>query len=414
MRGPSPTSSNPQADGLTGVTERTAAAETADVIVVGAGVQGASLAFHLAERGARVLVVERETTAAGATGRSSGFVRMHYDLESDARLAWLSFPYFLDWPGHVGAGDCAFVRTGFLQLFSPGLAEAVTANVATHQGIGIDTRTVTPIEVPDLVPGVVLDGIGIGAFEPESGYADPSGTAAGFLEAARRRGARYLHGCRVTGVAVEGERVVGVDSDRGRLAAPVVVDAAGAWAGTLGRTAGVDVPVQPWRHDTAFFGLPAGRGTDFPIVIDEINEVYFRPEGHDLMLVGLEGSSEVGGSPDRPLTAATPAGVEDMIGRVVSRVPWMSEGTLRTSHGGQDGITPDQHPLIGPAGPDGFYLLCGFSGTGFKTAPAIGACLAELILDGRTTTADISGYAPDRFAAGRPLVAEHPYGVLWR
>ena len=92
----------------------------------------------------------------------------------------------------------------------------------------------------------------------------------------------------------------------------------------------------------------------------------------------------------------------------------MTDGTFRTAHGGQDGITPDQHPLIGPAGPDGFYLLCGFSGTGFKTAPAIGACLAELILDGRTTTADIAGYAPDRFATGGPLEAEHPYGVLWR
>jgi sarcosine oxidase subunit beta len=389
------------------------AAETADVIVVGAGVQGASLAFHLAGRGARVLVVERETTAAGATGRSSGFVRMHYDLESDARLAWLSFPYFLDWQGHVGAGDCAFVRTGFLQIFSPELADAVAANVATHQRIGIETRTVTAREVGELVPGAVLDGIGIGAFEPESGYADPSGTAAGFLEGARRRGASYLHGCRVTGVAVEGDRVVGVDSDRGRLAAPVVVDAAGAWAAALATTAGVDVPVQPWRHDTAFFGLPAGHHPDFPIVIDEINEVYFRPEGRDLMLVGLEGSSEVGGSPDRPLTA-DPAGIEDMVRRLVTRVPWMSEGTLRTAHGGQDGITPDQHPLIGAAGPDGFFLLCGFSGTGFKTAPAIGACLAELILDGRTTTADISGYAPGRFAAGRPLVAAHPYGVLWR
>ncbi len=387
---------------------------TADVIVIGAGVQGTSLAFHLASRGARVMVVERETTAAGATGRSSGFVRMHYDLESDARLAWLSFPYFLDWQGRVGAGDCAFVRTGFLQVFSPALVDAVVANVASHQRIGIDTRTVTPLEVAELVPGVVLDGIAIGAFEPQSGYADPSGTAAGFLEAARRLGATYLHGCRVTGVVVEGERVVGVDSDRGRLAAPVVVDAAGAWAAALARTVGVEVPVQPWRHDTAFFGLPSGHRPDFPIVIDEINEVYFRPEGHDMMLVGLEGSNEVGGSPDRPLTAATPAGVEDMVRRLVARVPWMTDGTFRTAHGGQDGITPDQHPLIGPAGPDGFYLLCGFSGTGFKTAPAIGACLAELILDGRTTTADISGYAPDRFATGRPLVAEHPYGVLWR
>ena len=389
--------------------------ETADVIVVGAGVQGASLAFHLAGRGARVLVIERDTVAAGATGRSSGFVRMHYDLESDARLAWISFPYFQSWQDHVGAGDCGFVRTGFMHLMPPALADNVRANVAMEQAIGIDTRTVEPAEIARLVPGAVTDDIGVAAFEPESGYADPSGTAAGFLDAARARGARFVRGCRVSAVAVDGEVVVGVETDRGRYAAPVVVDVAGAWAAGLARTVGVEVPVETWRHDTAFFGLPPGRGTDFPIVIDELNQVYFRPEGHDMMLVGLEAGSEVGGSPDRPLGPPPASTIETMVNRVCLRVPWMAEGTFRTAHGGQDGITTaDQRPILGRAGPDGFYLACGFSGTGFKTAPAIGMCLAELILDGEPTTVDISGYALDRFATGRLLVGEHPYGKLWR
>jgi sarcosine oxidase subunit beta len=177
----------------------------------------------------------------------------------------------------------------------------------------------------------------------------------------------------------------------------------------------VTVPVEPWRHDTVYFGLPDGHGPDFPIVIDEINQVYFRPEGHDMMLVGLEAGNVVGGSPDRPLTSASPQIVEDMVRRVCARVPWMADGTFRTAHGGQDGITTaDQRPILGRAGPDGFYLACGFSGTGFKTAPAVGACLAELILDGAATTVDISGYALERFEVGRPLVGDHPYGVLWR
>ena len=237
---------------------------TADVIVVGAGVQGASLAFHLARRGAQVLVVERETTAAGATGRSSGFVRMHYDLESDARLAWLSFPYFLDWAGRVGAGDCAYVRTGFLQVFPPALADAVRANVAAHQAIGIDTRTVTPQEIAELVPGVVLDGIEIGAFEPQSGYADPSGTAAGFLEAARRLGARYRPRLPGDGVAVDGDRVVGVDIGSWPALGAGRRRRRGRLGRGLARTAGVEVPVQAWRHDDRvlraadrpWFGLP--------------------------------------------------------------------------------------------------------------------------------------------------------------
>ena len=389
--------------------------ETADVIVVGAGVQGASLAFHLARRGTNVLVVERETVAAGATGRSSGFVRMHYDLESDSRLAWASFPYFQSWADVVGAGDCGFVRTGFMQLMPAALADEVRANVAMQQGIGIDTRIVDSAEVVRLVPGAVTEDIGVAAYEPESGYADPSGTAAGFLAAARDHGARLVQGCRVSTVAVEGEAVVGVETDRGRFDAPTVVDAACAWAAGLAATVGVDVPVEAWRHDTAFFGLPPGHEPDFPIVIDEMNQVYFRPEGRDLMLVGLEAGNVIGGSPDRPLMSPGQASVEDMVKRVCARVPWMSEGTFRTAHGGQDGITTaDQRPILGRAGPDGFYLACGFSGTGFKTAPAVGACLAELILDGRATTVDISGYALERFARGRLLVGAHPYGNLWR
>jgi sarcosine oxidase subunit beta len=388
--------------------------ETADVIVVGAGVQGASLAFHLARRGARVLVLERETIAAGATGRSSGFVRMHYDLESESRLAWASFPYFRAWSDLVGAGDCGFVRTGFLHLVPASLADHLRANVEMHQRLGIETRVVGPAEVARLVPGAVTDDITVGAYEAGSGYADPSGTAAGFLAAARRSAARVIQGCRVDSVLVEREAVVGVETNRGRFAAPVVVDVAGAWAAELARTVGVDVPVQAWRHPTAYFGLPDGHGSDFPIVIDEVNELYFRPEGREMMLVGLESGNELGGSPDRPLEAVHPAALEEMVSRACTRVPWMADGTLRTTHGGQDGITPDQRAILGPAGPDGFFLACGFSGTGFKTAPAVGASLAELILDGRATTVDIADYSLDRFAEGRLLVGEHPYGKLWR
>jgi len=341
-------------------------------------------------------------------------VRMHYDLESESRLAFASFPYFRGWADMVGEGDCGFVQTGFLHLVPAELAGALRANVEMHQRIGIDTRVVGPTEVARLVPGAVTDDISVGAYEAASGYADPSGTAAGFLAAARRSNARVIQGCRVESVLTDGEAVVGVETDRGRFDAPVVVDVAGAWAAEIGRTVGLDIPVRAWRHHTAYFGRPEGRGPAFPIVIDEVNEMYFRPEGRELMLVGLESGNELGGSPDRPLEALRPEVLEALVSQVCARVPWMADGTLRTAHGGQDGITPDQRAILGPAGPDGFFLACGFSGTGFKTAPAVGLCLAELILDGRATTVDIAGYSLDRFAEGRLLVGEHPYGVLWR
>ncbi len=391
--------------------------ESADIIVVGAGVQGASLAFHLARRGSSVLVLERAAVGAGATGRSSGFVRMHYDLELESRLAWASYPYFAGWAARVGEGDAGFVRTGFLQLVPGAVAGALRANVAAQQRIGIPTEAIGPAEVARLVPGIVTEDIEVAAYEPLSGYADPTGTAAGFLAAARRAGARFVRSCSVSSLVVDGERVVGVDSDLGRFEAPVVVVAGGAWSAELAATAGVTVPVVAWRHDTAYFGLPDGRTADMPIVIDHAQEVYFRPEGRDLLLVGLEAGNVIGGSPDRPMEPLAEATVEEMIERVCRRLPWMAAGTFRAAHGGQDGITPDQRAILGPAGadgPDGLWLACGFSGTGFKTAPAVGASLAEWILDGRPSTVDITPFALTRFAENRPLVGEHPYEALWR
>lgn len=382
--------------------------------MIGAGVQGASLAFHLARRGARVTVVERGTIAGEATGRSSGFVRMHYDLAAEAALAWRSFPYFREWTSMVGAGDPGFVRTGFLEVVPEALVEAVRANVATHRSLGIPSEVVSPREIAELVPGIVLDGLAAGAWEPESGYADPASTSAGFLEAARRDGARVLTGVRVERLLTAGGRVTGVATERGLLHADAVALVAGAWSASLAATAGVDLPVRPWRHETGYFGLPDGRAADVPVVLDDVGGVYFRPEGRELLLVGLHAGNELGGSPDRPLAPMRAPIVEEMATRLVRRLPWMASGTFRTGHSGQDGITPDQRAILGAAGPDGLVIACGFSGTGFKTAPAIGAAMAELILDGVTTTADIRPFGLERFAAGRPLVGEHPYEALWR
>jgi sarcosine oxidase subunit beta len=339
---------------------------------------------------------------------------MHYDLEAEARLAWDSFPTFVEWEERVGTGDPGYVRTGFLQLVPPTLADALRANVAMHQRIGIDTRTVGPAEVGELVPGIVVDDVVVAAYEPRSGYADPSATAAGLIAAARDRGARLEQGVRVLSVDVQDERVVGVTTDRGPIASPVVVDAAGAWAPELARTVGLEVPVQPWRHDTAFLGLPDGRDPSFPIVLDNGRQVYFRPEGREQMLAGVETANELGGVPDRPFRPIEAAMAGLLVSRVVERVPWMATGSLRGTFAGQDGMTPDQRAIIDRVGPDGFYLVCGFSGTGFKTAPAIGAHVADWIVDGGPPHADIASFTLRRFADGELLVGPHPYGHLWR
>jgi sarcosine oxidase subunit beta len=386
--------------------------ETADVVVIGAGVQGASLAFHLASRGARVVVVERSVSGAGATGRSSGLVRMYYDLLAEAKLAWESFQWFRDWEARVG-GECGFMETGFLWIEPAELADRVRANSAAHRAMGVDSRVVGPDEIRGIAPALVV-GDEVAAYEPGSGYADPSMTATSFLAAARARGARLMTAAEVTAIPVDGGRVTGIRSSRGNVDAPVVVDAAGAWARGVAALAGLDIPVDVWRHDTGYLGLTDAVRRPIPVVIDNSRAMYFRPEGTDLLLVGLEDGSEMGGSPDRETVTANPGFRDSAAERLVERVPALAESTFRTAHAGQDGLTPDQRAMLGQAGPDGFYLDCGHSGTGFKTAPAVGLGMAELILDGAATTVDISAFDPNRFAEGRPLAGEHGEALIWR
>ena len=385
--------------------------DTADAIVIGAGVQGAATAFHLAMRGLAVVVLERGTVASGATGVSSGLVRMHYDLEPEARLAWASFGYFRDWQARVG-GSCGFTRTGFVQLYAPGAETRLRENVAMQQRIGIPTLLISGDDLHRLAPSFEVGDVGLAAYEPESGYADPSGTAASLLAAARVRGAHLVQGCAVTSVVVRGTRVGGVETTKGTMLAPVVVDAAGAWAAGVARLVGLDVPVTTWRHDTAYLVRPPSLGTH-PTVIDDGKAMYFRPEGSDLTLVGLEDDASIGGEPDGELRPAARF-VDRVTDRICQRIPDMADARLQSTQRGQDGMTPDQRPILGPAGPDGFFLQCGFSGTGFKTAPAVGACMAELIVDGRPSTVDISMFTIDRFREGRLLAGAHEDHRTWR
>jgi sarcosine oxidase subunit beta len=388
-------------------------AEVCDVIIIGCGIHGASLAFHLSKRGVKAIVLERSFLASGATGRSSGLVRMHYDLEPESRLAWASFQYFINWGEMVG-GECGFTRTGFLQLIGSDYEKQLRGNVAMHQRIGVPSFILSSEDVKLLAPSFVTDDFGVAAFEPESGYADPSGTAAAFMDAARKNGARILQDCQVTGINTAGGKVTGVETSQGLISGGVVVNAAGAWAASVGAMVGLDVPVTTWRHDTMFIRRPHDLGPSHPTVIDFINSMYFRPETGWLTLVGLEDENQIGESPEGDTDHAKPGFVERAAARICQRIPEMERGSLHSASGGYDGITPDQRAIIGQAGPDGYYLACGFSGTGFKIAPAVGACMSELILDGQSKTVDISPFRFQRFSEGEHLTGENAYESIWR
>ena len=297
---------------------------TADVIIIGGGVQGTSLAFHLAQRGVKVTVLEKHFVAGGATGRSSGLVRMHYDSEIDSRLAWESFKFFVDWKQRVG-GECGFTRTGFIQIAARSAEPALRANVAMHQRIGIPSLIITAEDVKRLAPAFLTDDFDVAAYEPESGYAMPSDAANALITAARARGAQLVQNCVVTGIDVTSGRVTGVNTTQGLFSAPVVVNAAGAWASHINDMVELDLPCSTWRHETMFVVRPADIGPSHPTVIDFPNEMYFRPEGN-LTLVGLEDGNPLGESPDSDTDHARAGFVERAIDRICLRIPAMESG----------------------------------------------------------------------------------------
>src|SRR5262245_13777615 len=205
----------------------------ADVVIVGGGVNGVSTAYHLAARGVkRVLLIERKHLGAGATGKSGALVRMHYTNEAESRLAFESLKIFRDFPNVVG-GDCGFEPIGFLQIVPKGYEAALTRNVARQQRLGIATEVVPPSRLSELLPGCQTDDVGGAAWEPDSGFADPNATTFAFAQAAQRLGATIETGCEVTRILTERWRVVGVETRRGRIEAPVVVAVPGAWSAPL-------------------------------------------------------------------------------------------------------------------------------------------------------------------------------------
>ena len=302
-----------------------------------------------------------------------------------------------------------------MQLVSREQTEALKANVTTHQRIGIKAEVVTVDEVRRLAPEFALDDIDVAAYEPDSGYADPTSTANALMQAAKLRGAVFVQGCSVNGIQVSAGKVAGVSTSQGDFSAPIVVNAAGAWAKSICEMVGLDIPpLSTWRHDTMFLKRPPELKESRLTVIDFPKLMYFRPDAGDLTLVGLEDGNPLGESPEGDADHARAGFVERAIERICQRIPKMENAHLHSAHGGYDGITPDQHPALGSIGPEGFYLETGFSGTGFKIAPAVGLCMAEWILDGQPRTVDISIFSPTRFAEDRHIVGEHPYESIWR
>jgi sarcosine oxidase subunit beta len=385
--------------------------QTADAVVIGGGVHGASVAYHLAKRGLRVALLEKKFLAAGGTGKSTAVVRMHYDNVPEAQLVYESAKYFFDWANVVG-GDAGFVRTGFARIVLPSEVDALKANVAMQQRIGIRTQLITAQEFEEIEPAWDISDVEYAAYEPDSGYADPQATTLSFAKRAQEMGARILQETTALKIISSGSRVAGVLADRvGEIAAPIVVVVAGPWTPRLVKPLGIDLPIQCERHQVGSFVRPKAIAKTHLTCIDGAREMYFRPEGQTLTLAGCGVGRQV--DPDNYNEKIDDEHTEFTARRISQRIPKMADGLSQGGWAGFYDMTPDEKCIVAALPVEGLYVNAGQSGTGFKTAPALGLCLSELICDGAAKTVDLHPFRWARFAEGQPLVGEHPYSTSW-
>ena len=387
-------------------------AETADAVVIGGGVMGCSILYHLAARGMPdALLLERDALGSGSTGRSSGAVRMHYSTEVHAQMAWHSLQVFRDFDNIVG-GQCGYTNTGYL-VFAPDAAvDGFRANIALQQRIGITTSEISPDAAAELAPGFRLDDCAAIAWEPLSGHADPSGTALAYAARARQLGARVRLQTPAQSVEVTSGRVTAVTANGQRIETGRVIVATGPWSRRFLLDHGIDLPLQATRHEVIHLRRPPELPYH-PGAGDIANLIYFRPEGSELTLIGNGNLEDDVDDPELYAQRPTQSFIGEVWTRIARRIPAMAGAEFAAGYAGLYTQTPDSHPVIDRVdGIDGLYICTGFSGHGFKLSPAVGLLVSELVLDGQTATIDLSPLRMSRFAEGHLNLPGYGFRVL--
>jgi sarcosine oxidase subunit beta len=373
---------------------------TADVVVVGGGVHGASVAYHLARRRAgRVVLVERKFLASGPTGRSSALVRRFYAMDFLTRTGNASASLFQRWAEAIGGGDPGFRQVGIMWLAPADRKANLEQNVRRAQALGARVDLLTPEDAQALVPAMAVDDIAVAAYEPESGYADASSTTNALATRARELGATIVQHVPVQAILTESGRVTGVRTEAGEIHAPAVVVCAGLWAPGLLAPLGIEVPIAPKRHQMCFFRRPPGFD-GHPGMIDRPSGTYMRPETGNLTIHGVSTYQEVV-DPDHYNEGADPEEVARNAELIARRFPVMEHGLSMGGYSGVYDVTPDHEPILG-AIPEfsGLHADFGWSGHGFKHSPAVGDVVAETVLEGRAAGWDLRPLRWSRFREG--------------
>ncbi len=376
---------------------------TAEAVIIGAGIMGCAIAEALAARGMTdIVVLERDQIGRGATADAAGGVRQQFSTATNIQLAQESVRVWETFPERFGR-DIGLRQQGYLFLLTDPAEEPVfRANLALQNSFGVPSRWVTPDEIATLNPGVVLDDVYGGTFCPEDGWCDTYGATIGFAQAARALGVRIEEETPVTGILTAGGRVQGVQTSSGDVSAPLAIIAAGPQTRGVGEMAGVELPVDPYRRMSfitePFPALPQS----LPMTIDFATGLYFHPESHGFLfgMANREEPSSFDKTVDESWMAAN-------VEALVARAPAFEEASILRGWAGFYEVTPDDNPLFGwTGGVEGLAVAAGFSGHGFMQGPAIGRCMAELILNGAPQGIDLHLFRPSRFAEG-DLAPEH-------
>ena len=386
--------------------------KTADIAIIGGGVNGTSAAMNLARMGAgKVVLLEKGHLAGGASGRSGAMIREHYLHPTLVRMATEASQIFHNFGDAIG-GDARFIQTGRALLFGEDDAPAVRANVAMNRELGVNIQTMTPSELSRIVPQASMDGIAIGTYEPDAGYADPVATTYAYADRARDLGAEILAQTPALGIETAGGRVTGVRTPDGLIQTDTAIVAAGPWVHAIAAPLGESLPVTPIRVQMVHLRRPPALESFNTIVIDYTTGAYFRADAGYGTLVGgeaLEDLSEVA-NPDAFGLNADHDFITRYWNRAKLRFPDFAAATCRGGYGSLYDMTPDGNPILDRAqNIDGLYYAVGFSGHGFKLSPVVGRMVAELVMNGESADHPIRDFRASRFAEGDLLDAEHPY-----
>ncbi len=376
---------------------------TADIVIIGGGVMGASTAYHLAKRRAGdILLLERDATfGQEATGRCAGGVRYQFATEVNVRLSMASLPMLESFRDETGI-DCHYRKCGYLFALTKGDdVVAFQRNVRMQNALGVRTEWLSGDEVRRRLRMMRFPDALAGTFHALDGLADPNSVVMGYVQRARQFGAIARTDVEVTAIETDGRRIRAVCTSGGRVACGHVVNAAGPWLAVVGAMAGVDISVLPVRRQMVTTTPLPALPPDFPFVIDFAQSLYFHREGEGI-LTGMSNPDQAPGFDQSIDEAWELVALE----RSAARMPILEQAGRLSGWAGLYEVTPDAHPIFGPSPIEGFWVVGGFSGHGFMHGPIAGQLMAEFILDGRTHSVDVSALDLARFSENR-LIREY-------